>query len=94
MLQILTAKINAYLKFAGNIIQVSETWRSGIKVGDIREVNGSNPCTAVFLQEIRWMRWKKIFHRKIQRNSYKNSPLSVHSTLKDAGALRRKKFFL
>ena len=39
------------------------------------------------------MRWKKIFHRKIQRNSYKNSPLSAHSTLKDAGALRWKKFF-
>ena len=36
---------------------------------------------------------KKIFHRKIQRNSYKNSPLSAHSTLKDAGALRWKKFF-
>ena len=31
---------------------------------------------------------KKKFHRKIQRNSYKNSPLSAHSTLKDAGALR------
>ena len=31
---------------------------------------------------------KKIFPRKIQRNSYKNSPLSAHSTLKDAGALR------
>ena len=29
---------------------------------------------------------EKIFHRKIQRNSYKNSPLSAHSTLKDAGA--------
>ena len=31
---------------------------------------------------------KKNFHRKIQRYSYKNSPLSAHSTLKDAGALR------
>ena len=31
---------------------------------------------------------KKNFHRKIQSNSYKNSPLSAHSTLKDAGALR------
>ena len=30
---------------------------------------------------------KKIFHRKIQRNSYKYSPLSAHSMLKDAGAL-------
>ena len=39
------------------------------------------------------MRWKKIFHRKIQRNSFKNSPLSAHSALKDAGALRWKKFF-
>ena len=36
---------------------------------------------------------KKNFHRKIQRNSYKNSPLSAQSTLKDAGALRWKKFF-
>ena len=25
---------------------------------------------------------EKKFHRKIQRNSYKNSPLSAHSTLK------------
>ena len=36
---------------------------------------------------------EKIFHRKIQRNSYKNSPLSPHSTLKNAGALRWIKFF-
>ena len=36
---------------------------------------------------------EKNFHRKIQRYSYKKSPLSAHSTLKDAGALRWKKFF-
>ena len=31
ILQIFTAKLNACLKFAGNIIEVSERWRSGIR---------------------------------------------------------------
>ena len=94
ILQIFTAKFNAYLKFAGNIIVVSERWRSRVRswwhACDtwFEPVYGSfffvrNPVNAV----------KKIFHRKIQRNSYKKSPLSAHSTLKDAGALRWKQFF-
>ena len=36
---------------------------------------------------------KKKFHRKIQRNSYKNSPLSAHSTLIDAALCGEKSFF-
>ena len=31
ILQIFTAKFNAYLKFTGNIIDVSDRWRSGIR---------------------------------------------------------------
>ena len=31
ILQIFTANFNAYLKFTGNIIEVSDSWRSGIR---------------------------------------------------------------
>ena len=88
------ANFNTYLIFTGNIIAVSDRWRSGLRSWWHAWGRGSNPSAIVsFLEEFRWMRWKKIFHRKIQRNSCKNSPLSAHSTLKDAGALRWKKFF-
>ena len=65
ILQIFTAKINAYLKFAGNITEVSERWRSGIRSwwhggGKwFKPVYGSsffvrNPVNAV--KEIIWQR--------------------------------------
>ena len=90
ILQIFTAKFKAYLKFAGNIIDVSERWRSGIgswrHEGDkwFEPVYGS----FFFVKKSGECGEKTIFRRKIQRNSYKKSPLSAHSTLKDAGALR------
>ena len=79
ILQIFTASLNDYLKFTGNIIEVRDRWRRGIRrcwhAGGERfePVYGRflylrNPVEAV----------KKIFTTK-NRKSYKNSP---HPTLK------------
>ena len=59
------------------------------EVGDTHEVEVQTLVRQfIFCKNSRECGEKKIFHRKIQRNSYKNSPLSAHSTLTDAGALR------
>ena len=64
------------------------------EVGDTHEVEVRTPVPQLLFCKISGeCGEKKIFHRKIQRNSYKNSPFSALSTLKDAGALRWKKFF-
>ena len=56
------ANFNAYLIFTGNIIEVSDRWRSGLRCWWHAWGRGSNPCTAVsFLEDFRWMRWKKKF---------------------------------
>ena len=89
-LQILTAKFNTYLKVAGNFIEWSDRWRSGLQSwwhaggGCFEPMYGSlffvgNPVN----------KWKKKFTAK-NRKSYKSSP---HSALKDVGALRWKFFF-
>ena len=82
-LQIFTAKFNAYHKFTGNIIEVSDRWRSGVKScwqscrrwkvrTRVRQFSFvRNPVKAR----------KNIFSTK-NHKTYKMSP---HSTLKDAG---------
>ena len=96
------ANFNAYLIFTGNIIEVSDRWHSGswhsgrwhsYEVGDTHEVEVQTLDGSCFFVRIPVNAVKKIFHRKFQRNSYKNSPLSAHSTLKDACAFRGKSFF-
>ena len=46
------ANFNAYLLFTGNIIKVSERWRSGLPSWPHIWGRGSNPCTAVFFVRI------------------------------------------
>ena len=82
-LQIFTAKFNAYHKFTGNIIEVSDRWRSGVKScwqscrrwkvrTRVRQfIFVRNPVNAR----------NNIFSTK-NHKTYKMSP---HSTLKDAG---------
>ena len=61
----------------------------GYKVGDTHEVEVRTLVRQfLFCKNFGECGEKKFFHRKIQPNSYKNSPLSAHSTLKDEGALR------
>ena len=48
ILQIFTAKFNAFIKLTGNIIEVSNRWRSEKKDVDMQEKRGSNPCPVVY----------------------------------------------
>ena len=64
------------------------------EVGDTHEVEFQTLVRQfLFCKNSRECGEKTNFHRKIQRIPYKNSPLSAHWTIKDAGALRWKKFF-
>ena len=84
---ILRANFNADLMFTGNVIEIRDRWRSGLRSWWQAGGRGSKPCTEVyFLQEFRYI-WRTNFFTAKNR---KNSP---HSTLKDSGASRWNKFF-
>ena len=58
------------------------------EAGDTHEVEDRTLVRQFLFCKISGECGKKKFFTAIQRNSYKNSPLSAPSTLKDAGALR------
>ena len=90
ILQIFTALISTLILYSQEIsLQKVTDGAVDYEVGDTHEVEVRTLVRQfLFCKNSGECGEKKFFTAKIQCNSYKNSPLSAHSTLKDAGALR------